>query len=55
MIERARNGGLELINIPFGKMGGTNTVFLKSNTMQDIRGNNFEVQRMEDYQPRPRY
>jgi hypothetical protein len=47
MIERAKNGGLELINIPFGKMGGTNTVFLQNNVMQDIRGNNFEIRRME--------
>lgn len=46
MCERAKNGSIEVIQVPFGKMGGYNIIDFTNNVMQDARGNSFNVRRL---------
>lgn len=45
MCERAINGNIPAIQVPFGKQGGINVIDFERNVMQDARGNEFNVKR----------
>ena len=45
MCERAVNGSITAIQVPFGKMGGRNVIDFEKFEMQDARGNIFKIKR----------
>ena len=45
MCERAKNGNVQMIQVPFGKMGGRNVIDFERMVMQDARGNLFSIKR----------